>query len=298
MDVSIIIVNYNTKKLTLDCINSIYKYTVDVKFEVILVDNASTDGSAALFKTDNRITFIQSGGNIGFGRANNLGYSKAIGKYIFLLNSDTVLLNNAIKIFWDKMELLPQNISCIGTILKGVDLEDIHSFGKFPTLSKELIYRTFSFALKKIGFELLYYDDPKIIMNTDFEVDYVTGADMFIRRTAIEECGMFDPQFFMYYEETDLQNRFSLAGYKQMIVYGPSIIHLFGASGVKTTKPTLSKRIGAMESSFIYLKKRYNKLNYILYRLLLIIFSCPIFLLGKFSWDDKKKYFNALTYFK
>ena len=106
MDVSIIIVNYNTKELTAACINSIFQYTEGVEFEVILVDNASTDGSREFFRKDTRIILIESEINLGFGRANNLGYEYSHGKYVFLLNSDTYLLNNAVKIFYDRMSVL------------------------------------------------------------------------------------------------------------------------------------------------------------------------------------------------
>lgn len=118
MDVSIIIVNYNTRQLTSNCIESIFKYTNGVSFEVILVDNASTDGSIDFFTNDERIIFISSKENLGFGRANNLGYKVAKGRYIFLLNSDTLLLNNAIKIFCDTMSNVDGNIACIGTLLR------------------------------------------------------------------------------------------------------------------------------------------------------------------------------------
>ena len=90
MDVSIIIVNYNTKDLTSQCIDSIYEKTQGVRFEIILVDNASTDGSKEVFEKDTRITYIYSDENLGFGRANNLGAKVAKGKYLFLLNSDTI----------------------------------------------------------------------------------------------------------------------------------------------------------------------------------------------------------------
>ena len=85
MDVSIIIVNYNTKQLTLDCINSVFDQTKDVSFEIILVDNASVDGSKELFEKDSRIKYIYSNQNVGFGRANNIGFEQAKGKYVFLL---------------------------------------------------------------------------------------------------------------------------------------------------------------------------------------------------------------------
>ena len=113
MDVSVIIVNYNTKKLTKNCIDSIFQNTKDVKFEVILVDNASTDGSKEFFEQDNRIKYIYSTTNLGFGKANNLGYKEASGKYLFLLNSDTLLLNNAIDLFYVIAEKdTNKNIGC------------------------------------------------------------------------------------------------------------------------------------------------------------------------------------------
>ena len=131
MDVSIIIVNYNTKELTAACINSIFQYTEGVEFEVILVDNASTDGSREFFRKDTRIILIESEINLGFGRANNLGYEYSHGKYVFLLNSDTYLLNNAVKIFYDRMSVLPQTVACLGCMLSGPDGRYSHSYGDY-----------------------------------------------------------------------------------------------------------------------------------------------------------------------
>ena len=91
MEVSIIIVNYNTCDITKNCINSIFEYTKDIKFEIILVDNNSKDKSYSVFSNDNRITYLYQQNNLGFGKANNLGFKHAKGKYIFLLNSDTLL---------------------------------------------------------------------------------------------------------------------------------------------------------------------------------------------------------------
>ena len=120
MDVSVIIVNYNTIELTLNCINSIFTHTLGIDFEVIVVDNNSDDGSGEILRLDKRIVFIQNLANEGFGSANNTGYQYAKGKYLFLLNSDTILLNNAIKLFYDYAE---QHLSsCVyGTMLLNPD---------------------------------------------------------------------------------------------------------------------------------------------------------------------------------
>lgn len=92
MDVSVILVNYNTLSLTMSCINSIFLHTQDIDFEVIVVDNDSHDGSQDILAADSRILFIESGSNLGFGRANNLGMLRAIGKYIFFFKYRYIII--------------------------------------------------------------------------------------------------------------------------------------------------------------------------------------------------------------
>ena len=104
IDVSIIIVNYNTCKITDACIASVVDKTKGVSYEIILVDNASTDGSKEFFEHDERVIYIYSEINGGFGVGNNIGMKRAKGKYFFLLNSDTILINNAVKEFYDYAE--------------------------------------------------------------------------------------------------------------------------------------------------------------------------------------------------
>lgn len=240
MDVSVIIVNYNTLKMTKDCIDSVIEKTKDVEYEIILVDNGSTDGSFEYFIKDNRIKYVYNKKNIGFGSANNLGYKYSSGKYIFLLNSDTILLNNAIKIFFNKMENLSDNIACCGTWLIDSDKNVIHSGGNFPKW-----YPSF-FKNKQI--------EEYCRTTNDLIVDYVTGADLFIRRTVIEKYGMFDENFFLYFEETDMQERYNKHGLYSMIINGPQIIHLVG----KSSKPSIAKGNLMLSSKIYYFKKRLN----------------------------------------
>lgn len=266
MDVSIIIVNYNTCAITKQCIDSIFKETKDVNFEIILVDNASTDNSYEIFSKDKRIKFILSKINLGFGKANNLGYKEAKGKYIFLLNSDTILLNNAVKIFRDEFEKMPRNVACLGTILKASDgISDNNSYSEFPSLKttiqflKGLYFRQKNNSIKK--------------QNTPFEVDYIIGADLFIRRSVIEKLGLFDPDFFMYYEETEMQYRYHNMGYKSIIINQPHIIHLEGAStNIRSKKLTGKKAVMYYYSMLIYMGKRYSGLKYLFFRLLFFLF--------------------------
>lgn len=258
MDISVVIVNYNTRKVTIDCIDSIFAQTSGVEFEVILVDNASIDGSKEWFEKDDRITYIYSEKNLGFGRANNLGYVYSKGKYIFCLNSDTILLNNALLLFFSKMESLPAEVGCLGTLLLDRHRQVMHSYGQFPTLSSNIKWR--------LG-KSCEWKDPKWMQAADtrfFEVGYVTGADLFIRRSVIEACGFFDPDFFLYFEETEMQWRFQDRGYKVYVYANPQIVHLEGGSAPKHTPvmKTLRGLLRTVNSERLYFKKTRSKLFY------------------------------------
>ena len=105
MDVSIIIVNYNTCEITKNCLTSIYEKTKEINFEIIVSDNGSKDGSIEMIRTEfPEVSLIENNANLGFGTANNRALAVAKGKYVFYLNSDTILLNNAVKIFFDHWE--------------------------------------------------------------------------------------------------------------------------------------------------------------------------------------------------
>lgn len=259
MDVSVIIVNYNTLQMTQECIDSVFEKTKDINFEVILVDNASTDGSKEHFKKDKRIKYIYSSENLGFGRANNLGYKYAIGKYIFLLNSDTLLLNDAICEFFTYMESSPSDVGCVGCELVDKEGSPSYSFGYFPN---------FKFFLGKIlevyrlHFAYLSFT-PFSVERHPIKVDYSSGADMFIRRSVLEDCGFFDEDFFMYFEEVELQHRFSNQGYFSFIIDTPKIVHLMGGSNPpKKTKKSLKIKTIELESRFIYCRKLFPFYKY------------------------------------
>lgn len=263
MDVSVIIVNYNTKKLTNECISSIVQETSGIQYEIILVDNASTDGSIELFRADKRVKFIESCENLGFGKANNLGYLYTKGKYILLLNSDTLLLNNAIKYFFDYAEHSVDNIACLGGLLLNQQFDIIHSFGSFPSCGNLLLH-ALSTYLHLFGIKCEYNERKHI--KSSFFVDYITGADLFIKREAIEKVGFFDPEFFLYYEETDLQRRFTSAGYKMMIIDTPKIIHLDGGSSHKKGKLTMKQMSYITDGRFKYAKKHFSSFSYLIFR--------------------------------
>lgn len=280
MNVSVIIVNYNTMRLTQNCIDSIFEKTEGISFEVILVDNASTDGSKEHFEKDNRIMYVYCDRNLGFGRANNIGFERAKGDYLFFLNSDTLLINNALFEFYSYMESVTETICCVGCELVDNLGKPSYSFGFFPSIRFFLGKILQLYHINRIHSPCTYQGKHPLT------VDYSSGADMFIRRKVIEECGLFDPDFFMYFEEVEMQNRFSLKGYHSQIINTPQIIHLLGASETKKAKKSGVINLKELESRYIYCRKVFNKPKYLLMSIL-HLFIIPRVLLYKILWEEK-----------
>lgn len=296
MEVSIIIVNYNTKDLLGNCIDSIKANTIGSTYEIIVVDNNSHDGSIEMLRSvypDVRV--IESPSNLGFGKANNLGMQHAVGNYFFLLNSDTILLNDAVSEFHRKAIELKErygHIGALGTILMGKDMTPCHSFGKFLTPSYEL--------KETIAKYLRFLQDSELLrptmVNGTKEVEYVTGADMFVPREAFEATGGFDPDFFMYCEDVDWQKRMKDKGYVSLIVDGPQIIHLEGGSdkGEKKTW-SFSRLTNSEKSRLLYRKKHYNRWILPWFRILHTILKLPLYITLSMIKKDTQ-YLNLLSY--
>lgn len=271
MDVSVIIVNYNTKQLLSDCIKSIKEQTVGIEYEVIVVDNDSHDGSQEMLKRDFPwVRLIESKENLGFGKANNLGMKNANGKYFFLLNSDTILVNNAIKEFYDFSES-HLGFGALGSILLDKDLKPCHSYGIFQSELKSLK----DVLAKYLRFLKDHVQQPSLI-SEPIEVDYITGADLWIPQNVFKNIGGFDPDYFMYFEEADWQLRMRKTGLDRLIIPGPRIIHLEGGSDSTKSRLWSSKRLeNYYKSQKIYNKKHFNKWLYPLFRIVYLILNTP-----------------------
>lgn len=287
MDVSIIVVNYNTKALLNQCLDAVFEKTTGLNFEVIVVDNASIDHSTQMVK-DNfpSVKLIKSAVNLGFGQANNIGYKVAKGKYIFLLNSDTVLLNNAILQFFTHAQASSSEIGCWGAILENGDGEKIHSFWRFPT-TRNLLWSSLKVFLPGSA-KMSSFKEQNYYNQKEFQVDYITGADLFIRKSLIDDIGFFDAAFFMYFEETDFQYRASKSGYKSMIIDGPRIIHLeSGSLKTRKSKRSYLKTKYYLKSTLRYTKKHNANLKYLYFRFFYATFRLPAILLMKLSTKEK-----------
>lgn len=281
MDISIIIVNYNTLQMTQECIDSIFEKTEGVEFEVVLVDNASTDGSKDHFEHDGRIKYIYSEDNLGFGRANNLGAQSALGKYLLLLNSDTLFVENILKVFFEFMENHQTYAAC-GCNLVDKDYREVASHGCLPSLKMELLNNLFNRLC------LSYYKNKLSIGQTIKygnlnDTGYLAGADIFIRSDVFEIMKGFDPLIFMYFEETDLFARMKKAGMKCCVIPDHKIIHLVGGSfGVKREKQL--QRAKWYEKSKIYYYRKNHGVKYAFCVKIATIFSILISRrIGKFD---------------
>lgn len=294
VQVSVIIVTYNTLEITRQCIDSLYGHTEGIGFEVIVVDNASSDGTRQALENDSRIRYIYSSENLGFGRANNLGMQAANGKYLFLLNSDTILLNNALKILYDAAESYGGRLGVMGTILLDRQERPAHSFGRFITTGNSLsepIVRAYGRLTGKKS-EIYNPEIPESAIG----VEYVSGADMFLPREIFELTGGFDPDFFMYSEDTEWQYRIAQMGYDRVIIPEPRIIHLEGASDASAHREWSYTRLyNALGSRMIYLRKHSSRIAYTAFRIAFAAVRIPTILFAGYSAKQKLSLLKLLT---
>lgn len=292
IDVSIIIVNYKTPVLLKNCISSIFDKTEGVNFEIIVVDNDSNDGSDPLIKENfPSVNYLQSGSNLGFGKANNIGVKIAKGRNIFFLNSDTILLNNAIKILSDYLDE-NSNVGVCGGNLFDERLKHIHSFSpRFPGIYSELDAIINGRLSKLKQNTTLQYNT----LNYPIQVAYICGADMMVKATVLEEAGVFDPDFFLYFEEAELSFRIKKQGYDLFNVPQAKIIHLEGASQTSSK----SKITFYNASRKKYYKKRYNLYKFFMVSWLFRL-KCLIGLFKNALVFDLPKtkmwYYNLITF--
>lgn len=221
LDVSIVIVNWNVKGLLKLCLRSIYQSLSDAAFEweVIVVDNASEDGSLQMVAREfPGVKLVANQSNLGFTKANNQGMALASGRYVLLLNPDTELTRGALATMLEYMEAR-HDVAALGPQLLFADGTVQSSRRRFPTFLTGFIEST---VLQRFFPEHSLLKRYYVLDRSNDEVqevNWVVGACMLVRREAIDEVGVFDEQFFMYSEELDWCFRMEKAGWK--IVYLP-----------------------------------------------------------------------------
>lgn len=269
MDVSVIIVNYHSADQVIECINSIFEKTKDITIEIIVVDNASGYEDVSILQNTfgEKITVIESNENLGFGKANNLGAASASGKYLFLLNPDTILVNNAIYILWSYMENNPECGVAGGNLytpemtpapsycLQFDDLETERKSASWKQIIGDKIKQKLhsKFGSQEVIFKNVFNHDGEIR-----KVAYIFGADMMLPKALFDSVGGFDPDFFMYAEEEELSWRITQEDYSIMNIPDAKIIHLEGVT-VKAQNTFSDRQFRMrMDGAMVYYKKRFG----------------------------------------
>jgi GT2 family glycosyltransferase len=258
VDLSIIVVNYNTKKLLQQTVQSVIS-TVGklIKYEIIVSDNGSKDDSCEMVRQYfPGVKLIENNANLGFPKGNNIAIKEAVGRYVLLLNSDTVVKENCIEECISYMGE-HKEIGALGCKILLADGTLDHACKRgFPTPEASLYYmlkldKLFSNNKRFGAYTLDYLPQDEIN-----EVDSLTGAFMMLRREVIEEVGLLDEDFFMYGEDIDWCYRIKEAGWK--VVYYPeaSIIHYKGGSSRKKRLKTIYEFHRAM---YLFYNKHYIK---------------------------------------
>ena len=230
IDLSVIIVNYNTKDITRQCLDSLYQFTSGIDYEVIVVDNASSDSSAEMlskFEPEHKnFKLIRSSANIGFGPANNLGAKAAQGEYLLFLNSDTLLIKNNLPHCLAEIKK-DKNIGVYSCNLTNKDGSHQPSGGYFPNLFRLFAWQFFIDDVPPFS-HLLDSIHPHASRK---KPDWITGAFMLIPTRIFWQAAGFDDRIFMYTEELELCYRIKKLDRKVVYDSQTSIIHLGGASG-------------------------------------------------------------------
>ncbi len=261
---SILVVNYNTVDLLRRCLSSIRRHMDGVSYELFVVDNGSSDGSAEAVENEfPEARLFRSGSNLGFAAGNNLALPNARGQYIWLLNSDTELLDGAATELIQFLECSPKDrVGIAGPSLVHSDGEPDACWGKFPTFGRYLTWlvrRIFSGSVVPPHAPQTAPPDGR-----PFEVEYVNGAALMIRRSVVERIGLMDERFFMFCEDTDWCYRARQAGFRSFILPGVRVQHVRGASLEAWRRRVVEGC--SIESHQMFIRKHWNLLAVILYR--------------------------------
>ena len=250
-DLSIIIINWNTKQLVLDCIASVHATVKNVGFEIHVVDNGSGDGSVeAVAKEYPYVRIIANKANMGFAKANNQAIRAMQAKYAVLLNSDTILKKGALEAMHAFMETHPRAGIC-GPQLLYEDGTKQTSYSTFPTLGEEFC----SSAISRLLLPKKYRERAmrkSAIITRPATVDYIIGACMMVRKTAMDQVGLLDEDYFFCYEEVDWCLRMKKAGWEVWHLPDIEIFHLQNRSFIGIN---LKARAESWRSRYVFFNK-------------------------------------------
>ncbi len=251
MVLNIVIVTFNNERTIIQCLKSIFDSPLNSRADVILVDNDSTDQTVGVVKkTYPNVKLIKNKQNLGFAKANNQAIRKAQSKYIFLLNPDAQVQNDALGRMISYMEE-NKDVGILGPKLLSADSIVQKEITMFPKLSDSILVLLKLHRVKPIEhFVYPNYDYEKVQ-----EVEHLMGSALLIRREVFDKIGLFDEKFFLWFEETDFEKIAKEAGFK--LVYYPKAVikHLVGQS-TKQINPIKRQAIWNQSLRYYFQKHR------------------------------------------
>lgn len=263
-DLSVIIVNYKTPQLTKDCIRSVISETKKHSYEIIVVDNDSRDNSQEIIlSVFPQIKWIQNTENEGFARANNKGIESAIGNYLLVLNSDTIILDKTIDKCLNFFEQCnDSSIGVVGCKLVNADRTlqcSIHPRKYWPNL-KTMLLQNVIIGKAQNYFTRNYFtgDEYAKLHSRITKTDALCGAFLMFKKSLVKKAGAFDPDFFLYFEEIEWMMRVAKRGYKIIFYPFAEVTHLISKSS--ENNPQINKQRYLSQSLFIM--KRYGRIGY------------------------------------
>jgi GT2 family glycosyltransferase len=305
VDVSIIIVNWNSKAFLRQCLTSLSVYRSHLAFEVIVVDGGSFDGCGEMLAREFAgVIFIQSIRNIGFARANNLGFRRSHGRNLLFLNPDTELIENAIDIICARLDSLP-DAGAVGCRLLNSDRSlQTSCIQAFPTVLNQALdseYLRKRFPCWRLWGTAGFAADteqPQV-------VEVISGACLLVKRSAFERVGGFTETYFMYGEDLDLCFKLHRAGYRTYYVPGTTVVH-HGGGSTQQAKNGFSN-IMMRESVYQFKRTHHGWGSAVLYRLAMaitsvvrLLFIVPLLLAGdtlvKHGAGSLKKWWSILRW--
>jgi GT2 family glycosyltransferase len=246
-DLSVIIVNWNTGALLRDCVESVYRETKRHSFEVIVVDNASSDDSLSLVESEFKAAVvIKNSKNLGFAKGNNIGVEAAEGKYVILLNPDTKVLYGALDKICNYLETAANDVGAAGPMLLNKD-------GSFQT-EQGMRFPALGTAFAQYFFLSRIFGLPGIFMNRALkktsDVDWLCGACLASPRKIYKEMGGLDEKYFLYAEDMDICYRLREKGYRSVFLPGAAIMHISKQSTSKQGEEVSKYQIEGLKDFF------------------------------------------------
>ncbi len=262
VDMSIVLVCWNNKAYLDPCLKSLYEGGLKSSFDVVVVDNGSTDGSQQMLAEKYPdVMLIQNEGNVGLGKASNQGIEATNGRHVLLLNNDTLVNGPALDVLVEYLDAYPEAGATAGKLLNP-DGSFQSGFAPFSTLLEEFLIVT------RIG-ELLWAGYPSHgDANEIKETGWMSSACLLVRRAALDQIGLLDESYFIYGDEADLQYRLNRAGWKVVFLPNSSIIH-FGGRSMDRWK----RRKMVYRGKMMFYKKNYGFLSTLLLRLMFFVMS-------------------------